>query len=177
MPWPGRKSRYRELSRLRVVPVWLDRIPPAEPGATEHPGHHAGQSQSGQSQSGQSQAGWKPAGKRVPAGTMTLTVPLRTLAGLTSEPGRLGRLGAVTAQTARGLAAAAAANPVCEWKIFVIGASGQAIAITRLDKRSRARCGFAPDDRRSPGWVSRIIMTVRATDLAPGGLAHWWPGD
>ena len=179
------------------APVWLDGIPPVEPGATEHPGHQAGQSQSGLSQSvGQSgrpartasqdesrpsQAGWKPAGRRVPAGAMTLTVPLRTLAGLTGEPGQLGRLGAVTGQTARGLAAAAAANPACEWKIFVIGTSGQAIAITRLDKRSKARCGFAPDDRRSPGWVSRIIMTVRATDLAPGGLAAWagwpWPGD
>ena len=173
------------------APVWPDRIPSAEPGATEHPGHQAGQSQPGLSQSelgqsglgqpglgqsglgqpGRGQAGWKPAGRRVPVGAMTLTVPLRTLAGLTGEPGQLGRLGAVTGQTARGLAAAAAANPACEWKIFVIGTSGQAIAITRLDKRSKARCGFAPDDRRSPGWVSRIIMTVRATDLAPGGLA------
>jgi hypothetical protein len=101
---------------------------------------------------------------------MTLTVPWRTLAGLAGEPGQLGRLGAVTAEVARGLATAAAANPACEWKIIVIGKSGEAIAITRLDKRHKARCGIGLDERRGPGWVARIILTVSTADLATGAL-------
>jgi hypothetical protein len=101
---------------------------------------------------------------------MTLTVPLRTLAGLSGEPGQLGRLGAVTAEVARGLATAAAANPACEWKIIVVGTAGEAIAIARLGKREKARCGVGLDERRGPGWVARIILTVSTADLATGAL-------
>ncbi len=69
---------------------------------------------------------------------------------------------------ARGLATAAAANPACEWKIIVIAASGEAIAVTRLDKRSKTLGRVGQDVRCSPGWVARIILTVRAADLATG---------
>ena len=122
------------------------------------------------STAGRKQAGRKQAGRSIPAGAMTLTVSLRTLAGLTGEPGQLGRLGAVTGEVARGLATAAAANPACEWKIIVVGTTGEAIAITRLDKRHKARCGIGLDESRGPGWVARIILTVSTADLATGAL-------
>lgn len=144
------------------APDWLGGIPP--------PGTVAGSTQARHDQDGMSKAGRKQAGRSIPAGAMTLTVPLRTLAGLTGEPGQLGRLGAVTGEVARGLAAAAAANPACEWKIIVVGTGGEVIAITRLDKRHKARCGIGLDERRGPGWVARIILTVSTADLATGAL-------
>jgi len=144
------------------APDWLGGIPPPESAARK--------TRAGDSQAGKSQAGKSQAAGRIPAGAMTLTVPLRTLAGLAGEPGQLGRLGAVTGEVARGIASAAAENPACEWKIIVIGTSGEAIAITRLDKRSKARVGIGLGERRSPGWVARVIMTVRAADLAAGAL-------
>ena len=48
------------------APIWLDGIPPAEPGATEHPGYQAGQSQSGQIQSGFGQPGQSQPGLSQP---------------------------------------------------------------------------------------------------------------
>ena len=139
---------------------------PDWPGGIPPPGTGAGSTQAGDDQAGRSKAG-----RSIPAGAMTLTVPLRTLAGLTGEPGQLGRLGAVTGEVARGLAAAAAANPACEWKIILIGTAGEAIAITRLGKRHKARCGIGLDERRGPGWIARIILTVSTADLATGALS------
>ena len=146
------------------APDWLGGVSAPEPAAEEDPGKQPGKSQPGKSGAGRKQAG------KIPAGSMTLVVPLRTLAGLAGEPGQLGRLGAVTGEVARGIASAAAENPACEWKIIVIGTSGEAIAITRLDKRSKARAVIGRGERRSPGWVARVVMTVRAADLATGAL-------
>jgi Domain of unknown function (DUF222) len=159
------------------APDWLGGIPPPGTVAGSTQARHdqagmstAGRKQAGRKQAGRKQAGRKQAGRSIPAGAMTLTVSLRTLAGLTGEPGHLGRLGAVTGEVARGLATAAAANPACEWKIIVVGTTGEAIAITRLDKRHKARCGIGLDESRGPGWVARIILTVSTADLATGAL-------
>jgi hypothetical protein len=128
-------------------------------------------------EAGKGQAKRRQARESALAGAMTLSVPLRTLAGLTGEPGQLGRLGAVTGDVARGLARAAAANPACEWKIIVIGRSGEAVAVTRLDKRTKTLSCAGPGcagpgcaGHRSLGWVARIMLTVRAADLAAGAL-------
>jgi hypothetical protein len=43
-----------------------------------------------------------------------LTVPLRTLTGLSGEPAQLTRIGAVTPAVARDLVGAATTDPTCE---------------------------------------------------------------
>lgn len=107
---------------------------------------------------------------------MTLTVPLRTLAGCSGEPGWLGRLGAITGMVAREIAAAAAGNAACDWRVIVTETSGEAIAVTRLDQRIKARVracagvGTGRDEEHGSRWVARVILTVRAADLAAGAL-------
>jgi hypothetical protein len=55
-------------------------------------------------------------------GRPKLSVPWRSLAGLSGEPGQLGRIGPVAATVARDLAEAAMADQTCEWRIVVVGA-------------------------------------------------------
>ncbi len=65
-------------------------------------------------------------------------MPWRSLAGLSGEPGRICWLGHVTPRVARDLAAAAAADPACDWKVIITDEDGRAIAVTRIP-RLRAR--------------------------------------
>jgi len=88
------------------------------------------------------------------AGLLTVTVPWRTLAGLSGQPGNLCWLGPVTPSTARMLARTAAADPACEWRVIVVGTAGQAIAITRLRRSARQSGGPAH------GLISRFTLTV-----------------
>jgi Domain of unknown function (DUF222) len=104
----------------------------------------------------------------------TLTVPLRTLAGLSGEPGQLSRIGPVTADVARCLAEAAAGNRFCEWRVIITDAKGHAIAVTRPVLRP---AGTQADRRRAdsgstlaPSWVARITLTLPIGALADGDV-------
>jgi hypothetical protein len=133
----------------------------------------------------------EPDGRPVP-GLLDVTLPWATLAGLPGGgPGILGRIGPITPVQARQLAAAAEHDPAAQWRIIVTNAAGQAIAVSRIRRRSRAGPGPARDGPPRPGTpgppgaglVGRITLTIsqdtlseHATDRAggpgpPGGIA------
>ena len=100
-------------------------------------------------------------------GRPKLSVPWRTLAGLSGQPGQLGRIGPVVSAVARDLAEAAMADPSCEWRIIVVGDRGQPLAVTRFRSPGRPRSSPAdpPDppgrpDPPQPGPLSQVIVTV-----------------
>jgi hypothetical protein len=97
-------------------------------------------------------------------GRPKLSVPWRTLAGLSGQPGQLGRIGPVAAAVARDLAEAAVADPSCEWRIIVVGARGQPLAVTRIRSPGRPRPSSAnpagSPDSPDPGPLSQVIVTV-----------------
>jgi Domain of unknown function (DUF222) len=97
-------------------------------------------------------------------GRSTLTVPWRSLAGLSSEPGQLTRIGAITAETARELSLPAAADPACEWRILITDAAGQLLAVTRI-RSPGGRRASPPHPRQRRGGLSRITVTVPVTIL------------
>jgi hypothetical protein len=114
-----------------------------------------------------------------------LSVPWRTLAGWSYEPGELGRIGPVTAGVARDLAWAAAADVTCAWKVIVVDRTGAAVAVARIrPMRADAQRGSgsaagttAADSGRigtRPGVVGRITVTmpVSLLDAAAGPLAR-----
>ena len=83
--------------------------------------------------------GWAPGTGRLPdrgpgwpdmpvAGTVNLTVPLRTWMGLCDLPGEVAGLGPLGADDARALAGAMAAHPQTTWCLTVTGGKGQAVA-------------------------------------------------
>jgi hypothetical protein len=80
---------------------------------------------------------WRP----VP-GLLDVTLPWTTLAGHAARPGTLGRIGPITPAQARHLATAAEKDPATQWRVIVTNPTGQAIAITRIRRRTRA--GPAP---------------------------------
>ncbi len=91
-------------------------------------------------------------------GRPRLSVPWRTLAGLSGEPGQLGRLGPVTAAVTRDLAEAAVADQTCEWRIIVVGVRGQPLAVTRIRAPGRPRP--RPAGQPVPGPLSQVVVTV-----------------
>src|SRR6202035_2305499 len=94
---------------------------------------------------------WKEARAR-----LTVTVPWRTLAGLSGEPGTLCCLGPLTPLTALTLARTAAEDGACEWRVIVTGPTGQALAVTRVRRSRRQRSGA------TGGLFSWITLTVPA---------------
>jgi len=107
------------------------------------------------------------------AGRAVLSVPWRTLAGWSCEPGELSRIGPVTAGVARDLALAAAADVTCEWKVIVVGRSGQAVAVAKVRRtragargRSGGPASVAAGRSGDVGMVGRITLTI------PAGLLH-----
>jgi Domain of unknown function (DUF222) len=108
-------------------------------------------------------------------GRPALSVPWRTLAGLSGEPGQLTRIGAITAETARELTQAAAADPRCEWRILVTDRVGQLLTVTRIRSPGRGRASPRPPGSPAPwrpgpgprsGVLGRITVTVPTTTLA-----------
>ncbi|HEX9359466.1 MAG TPA: DUF222 domain-containing protein, partial [Streptosporangiaceae bacterium] len=91
-------------------------------------------------------------------GRPKLSVSWRTLAGLSGEPGQLGRIGPVAAAVARDLAAAAVADQTCEWRVIVVGARGQPLAVTRI--RSPGRSGASSPGSPAHGPLSQVIVRV-----------------
>jgi hypothetical protein len=106
-----------------------------------------------------------------------LSVPWRTLAGWSAEPGELSRIGPVTAGVGRDLALAAAADVTCEWKVIVVGRSGRALAVAKMRRprvdaraRSAASASAAASGSNDIGVVGRVTLTI------PAGLLHSAPG-
>jgi hypothetical protein len=106
-------------------------------------------------------------------GLLEISLPWTVLAGLCDDPGTLGRIGPVTAVQARRLAQAAAGDPAAQWRIIITNNTGQAIAVTRI--RRRTRDGPAPpaDHHATPwtatpvrGLVGRITLTISKETLA-----------
>jgi hypothetical protein len=106
------------------------------------------------------------AGRSAPAGLLNLAVPMATLTGASSAPGQLSWLGVITASQARQLAVLAAQHPLTRWRVVVVNAAGQAIAVTYVPRsRSRGGPGRPP---RGVGLVRRVTLVVRADELAHG---------
>jgi hypothetical protein len=101
-----------------------------------------------------------PAG-RPAAGTLDLTLPWATMAGLSREPGHVSRLGPITPAEACQLAGLAVSSPATEWRIVVTSQAGQALAVTRIARR---RSSPAPD-----GMPPRGRITPRTADGAGAG--------
>ncbi len=109
---------------LGVIPPALARRParPARPGGDRR------------------ERGARPGGHGRPVpGLLDVLLPWTTLAGLAERPGTLGRIGPVTAAQARLLAAAAQGDPAAQWRVIVTNPAGQALAVTRIPRRTRRR--------------------------------------
>lgn len=124
-------------------------------------------------------------------GKAVLSVPWRTLAGLTGEPGELSRIGPVTAGVARTLAAAAAAEEACEWRLIVTSLAGEVLTVTSVPRTWRVRRGGegpAPSPPVAgsraalmsqsdgavvlpgPGLIARVTLTIPVSSPdRPGG--------
>jgi hypothetical protein len=104
-------------------------------------------------------------------GLLEVTLPWLTLTGQSDTPGLLGRIGPITAGQARHLASAAETDPAVPWRIIVTNAAGQAVAVSRIRRRTRAR----PPCRDGPGHglVGRITLIIDQNTIttadSPGG--------
>ena len=111
-----------------------------------------------------------PGSARPPAGgSLDLTMPWATMAGLSREAGRLGRLGPITPFQACQLAGLASQDPSAEWRVILTSPAGQALAVTRIPRpatRARPRPArnapaAAPDQPGTwTGLVSRVTLTI-----------------
>jgi hypothetical protein len=127
-------------------------------------------------------------GKPVP-GLLDVTLPWTTLAGQAARPGILGRIGPITPAQARHLADAAANDPAAEWRVIITNPAGQAIAVTRLRRRSRRTradpgapaTGPPSDGPPGAGLVGRATVTISQdtirqhtiTAQTPTGKSRW----
>jgi Domain of unknown function (DUF222) len=143
-----------------ATPEWpaLGVIPP---GLARHPGAQPG--------------GGQPWSGRPGPGLLDVTLPWAVLAGWSSEPGTLGRIGPVTAIQARQLAQAAETDPAAQWRIIITNSAGQAIAVTRIRRRTRDGPGPARDSpardspaRDSPARDSPARDSPARDDPLPG---------
>ncbi len=123
---------------------------------------------------GSASAAGCPAGK---TGRVTLTIPWRTLAGTSSEPGAICWLGPVTPVAARQIAEAAADDPQTEWRVIVTGPAGEFICVARIRRppcRPRAGLGHqgvAPVTGRGLRLINRVTLIV-PVDLPEPGAAQ-----
>ena len=92
-------------------------------------------------------------------GRIRLLVSWRSLAGMSQEPAELSWIGPVSAGQARELAAAAAADPNCAWRLIVTDEEGRALAITALRTRRGAGARL-PGPQGPPGLVSEVTITI-----------------
>jgi hypothetical protein len=140
----------------------LGTIPPAlaRPGHNSHrpgddrPGDdRPGDDRPGDDRPGEDRPGdghGRDRGRPVP-GPLEITLPWTVLAGLSDDPGTLGRIGPVTANQSRQLTGAAQTDPATQWRIVVTDAAGQALAVTRIRRRTRRRTRHARRTRDGPG--------------------------
>jgi hypothetical protein len=114
-------------------------------------------------------------GRPVP-GLLDVTVPWVTFTGIGARPGILGRIGPVTPVQARQLAQAAEADPGAHWRVIVTTEAGQAIAVTRIRRRTTRRPDTNSQNTGRPGTgppgsglVGRITLTISQDTLAALG--------
>jgi hypothetical protein len=117
----------------------------------------------------------------MPGDLLDLTLPWRTLAGCSAQPGQLGRLGPITPADARRLAAVACRDPSVEWRLILTTPEGEAFAVERIRwlrmGPSGGRDGPLPGPSATAtradrdlgltggvGLISRVTLTV-AVDL------------
>jgi hypothetical protein len=106
-------------------------------------------------------------------GLLDVTLPWTTLAGQSDAPGLLGRIGPITAEQARYLAAAAD-DPAAQWRIIITNPAGQAIAVTRIRRRTRASPGdrdLARDGPPGTGLAGRITLTITQDTITAAAQA------
>ena len=110
------------------APQWpaLGVIPPALRAAGTRPAARP---------AGRAAAGGPADGRPVP-GLLDVTLPWVTWTGTSARPGILGRIGPITPAQARQLARAAETDPAAHWRIIVTSDAGQAIAVTRIRRRT-----------------------------------------
>jgi hypothetical protein len=102
---------------------------------------------------------------RLATGTLDLTLPWTTLAGLSREPGHLGRLGPITSAEACQLAGLALTSPATQWRIILTSSTGQALAVTRIP-RPRTKPASAPATTAPPRGTT---APPRGTTVPPRG--------
>jgi hypothetical protein len=118
---------------------------------------------------------WRP----VP-GLLDVTLPWTTLAGRAARPGALGRIGPITPAQASQLALSAANDPAAQWRVIVTNPAGQAIAVSRIRRRTRARPtpatgspGAARDGPPSgTGLVGRATVIISQDTISQEPLAR-----
>jgi hypothetical protein len=118
---------------------------------------------------------WRPV-----SGLLDVTLPWTTLAGRAARPGTLGRIGPITPAQASQLALSATNDPAAQWRVIVTNPAGQAIAVSRIRRRSRAgphpasgRPGTARDGPPpGTGLVGRITLTISQDTISQEPLAR-----
>ncbi len=132
------------------------------PGDTSRPGDSAGPGDDapaagGTAGPGRTGPGTGDTGPRL-GGTVHLTMPATTWAGLTDTPGDVPGIGPIDADTARDLTGTLAANPATRWCITLTDPHGRAIA------HGCARAGPGPPGPGPPGpgrqaWLATVTIT------------------
>jgi hypothetical protein len=180
---------------------------PGGPGdANSHQDRTNSQEQGSSQERGGPQAGRNPRGQQVPrggtggrsggagwpgllgtvAGSVNLTVPLRTLLGLGESPGQVAGFGPLDAGAARVIAAAAARHPATRWCVTVTDDAGHAIGhgcgpnraagsrgTSRAGEASRA--GAASEaGARAAGEAGRRGEAGEARPVGGTGAADGW---
>ena len=108
-------------------------------------------------------------------GLLGLTVPLGTLTGASSAPGQLSRLGVIMPGQACRLADLAARHPATRWRIVVVTAEGEAIAVTHLPRSRSPGTAGAGGGHGGIGLIGRVTMIIRTDQLASAS-GHDPPG-
>ena len=103
--------------------------------------------------------GWLRPGS---GGLLDLTLPLAAMTGDSPEPGYLSRLGPITPAQARHLTGLAVGHEAVKWRLVLISATGQTLAVTRIPRSARASPGgtAARPSGREPPLVGRVTFTV-----------------
>jgi hypothetical protein len=120
-------------------------LPPAPAPGASTAGH-------GTDGPGRTSPGTGDTGPRL-GGTVHLTMPATTWAGLTDTPGDVPGIGPVDGDTCRDLAGTLAANPATRWCITLTDPNGRAIA------HGCARAGPGPPGPGRQTWLARVTIT------------------
>jgi hypothetical protein len=132
-----------------------DLLPAGPPAPGSRPGHPAGPQ--------------APAGLRRPsraaglpplAGSVCLTLPLRTLLGWADAPGDAAGYGPLHGDIARDLANAAAAHPATQWHLIITDPDGHALGYAHTPRRR-------PAPHTPGGWTITLTTEPLARERSP----------
>lgn len=110
------------------------------------------------------------------SGSVNLTVPLATLAGLAQEPGEVAGFGPVTATAAAQIAAAGWGSPGVRWCVTVTGADGAAVGHGCAGRRVRETFG-TPETSFGTPETSRTNAATATTGTAEPAVIHGRGGE